>query len=252
MSLHENSNSSLYGFGVFTTVAVAGGEPFLWEKHWRRLKNDAVKIGLDISSFAEAEVRDALHNAIKVRGLTFGRARLTIIDGSAAELWPGEGDGKISLSILAAERRPVPESLRLTISPHRINTTSPLAGIKSCNYLEPFLSVKEAKSRGFDESIRLNERGEVASACMANVFWLKEEMLFTPSLRTGCLPGTTREYILEYLECKEVEAGIEAVREADEVFLSSAGLGVVQVNELDGRPLGMQHHGILGLIPRPA
>jgi branched-subunit amino acid aminotransferase/4-amino-4-deoxychorismate lyase len=37
MNLTQNSNAFLYGKGVFTTVAIFGGKPFLWEKHWRRL-----------------------------------------------------------------------------------------------------------------------------------------------------------------------------------------------------------------------
>lgn len=242
----------LYGSGVFTTAAFAGGEPLLWDKHWRRLMRDAAKLGIDVSEHDEASVYRALAEAIDRSGLTSGRARVTFADGSAADLWPGGGGGKTSLSILAAEPRPVPINLTLAISPHLVNRTSPLVGIKSCNYLEPILSLDEAKDRGFDEAIRLNERGEIASACMANLFWLNGEMLFTSSLQTGCLAGTTREHILENLECEEVEAGIDALQEADEIFLTSAGLGIVPAAAFEGRPLGKRQHEILDLFPLPA
>ena len=111
------------------------------------------------------------------------------------------------------------------------------------------LGYEEATKRGFHEAIRLNERGEIASACMANVFWKKGGKLYTPSLKTGCLPGTTREFILENIECEEVEAGIEALENADRIFLTSAGIGVVRVAEFDGRNLEISDHALSKLLP---
>jgi len=105
--------------------------------------------------------------------------------------------------------------------------------------------------RGFGEAAQLNERGQITTACMANIFWLKDEVLYTSALTTGCLPGTTREFVLENLECNEVEAGIGELKSADEIFLTSAGTGIVQVHEFDGRPLNREPHPITGLLARP-
>lgn len=242
------SNILLYGKGVFTTISFRDGEPFLWERHWKRLTANAAKIGIDISCHREAAVKDTVVKVIGDLTAGTGRVRLSFLDESAAELWGGEGGQGTSLSIVTGEMRLVPSDLKITVSPYLLNSTSPLAGIKSCNYLEPLMSLRGASDRGFHEAIRLNERGEVASACLANVFWLKGGRLFTPSLRTGCLAGTTREFVLENLECEEVEAGIEALREADEIFLTSAGIGIVQPAEFDGRKLRCEDHPIKGLL----
>jgi branched-subunit amino acid aminotransferase/4-amino-4-deoxychorismate lyase len=83
---------------------------------------------------------------------------------------------------------------------------------------------------------------------MANVFWLKDDKLFTPALTTGCLAGTTREYVLEKINCEEVEVAIDALSDADAIFLTSAGLGVVAVPEFDGRSLISTHHPITELF----
>lgn len=248
--MNTRSSSTLYGRGVFTTIAIFGGRPFLREKHWRRLTENAAKLGIDISEYDERSVADSLAKMIARNEVADGRARITFSDESPSELWSGKGEKKTTLSIITAERREIPENCKLTISPHRVNTTSPLVGIKSCNYLEHLLAKHEATKRGFDEAIRLNERGEVASACMANLFWLKDEKLFTPSLKTGCLAGTTREFVLENLECSEVENGIEAIHKADAIFLSSAGIGIVQVAEIDDKSIYAKHHQVLSLIPQ--
>ena len=45
---------------------------------------------------------------------------------------------------------------------------------------------------GIDEAITLNERGEIAAATMANIFWVKDGTVYTPALSTGAIAGITR------------------------------------------------------------
>ena len=244
------TSAVLYGKGVFTTVSIYDGKPFLWEKHWRRLVTSTSKLGIDLSEQSEIHSLNALRDTIATSGLTDGRARITFSFDSSSHIWSSENvETRTSLSIIVAERRPIPENFKLTISPHRINTTSPLVGIKSCNYLEHLLAYEEASKRGFHEAIRLNERGEISSVCMANVFWEKDGKLYTPSPKTGCLAGTTRGYVLENVECNEVETGIEELERADRIFLTSAGIGVVAVAEFIGRRLDTSQHPLSQMIP---
>jgi branched-chain amino acid aminotransferase len=243
------SSATLYGKGNFTTIAIYEDAPFLWDKHWRRLTENAARLGIDLSEYTEEKTRSALADLIEKNRVTNGRARITFFDESGGPIWSSSDAKKTSLLITTADFRPLPKHFRLTFSPYRINTTSPLAGAKSCNYLENLMAFDDAKSQGFDEAIRFNERGEIASAALANVFWLKGGKLYTPGLKTGCLPGTTREFILENLECREIDAGIGELQEANEIFLTSAGIGVVQVAEFEGRPLNGQPHNALKLLP---
>lgn len=250
--MNEYSSSFLYGRGIFSTISIIQRKPFLWEKHWRRLTENAEKLGIDLSEFDEACVVEKLTDTIEESPTLNGRARITFSDESPSKVWSGGNQKNTNISIITAHRRKRPDNFKLAVSPNRINTTSPLVGVKSCNYLEPILSLEEANTRGFHEALRLNEHGEVASACMANLFWLKGEKLFTPSLETGCLAGTTREFVLENLECDEVFTGIEAIQEADAIFLTSAGIGVVEVAEFDGKLMVESGHSIMFMLPQTA
>lgn len=229
------SSFELYGKGIFTTIAIRDGEPLHWEKHWRRLKENAAKLSIDIYQFSKESTLSNLRE--KLAGRSEGRARLSFLDSSPSSIWSSEAVGETRLQIIVGEHRNIPEHFKITISPHRVNTTSPLAGIKSCNYLEHLLAHEEAASRGFHEAVRINERGEITSGCMSNIFWRSEGKLFTPSLKTGCLAGTTREHILETFECEEVEAEIAELLTAEAIYLTSAGLGITAVNDLDGRKI---------------
>jgi branched-chain amino acid aminotransferase len=248
-SISAMSSASLYGRGVFTTVAISDGEPFLWKKHWLRLQDHAARLGIDLSQYEEETTKRALDIVVSANRLLSGRARITFFDDRPGSIWPNDSQGKERLLIATRDRRPVPDNFRIEMSSFRVSSVSKMAGIKSCNYLDNLLAYEEATRHGFHEAIRLNERGEVSSACMANVFWLEGEKLVTPSLTTGCLAGTTREFVLENLACQQVRAAADRVDDADAIFLTSAGLGVVRVSEFNKRKLGGANHPILELIP---
>ncbi len=243
------SSALLYGKGIFTTAAIHDRCPLLWDKHWSRLERSAERVGINISEHSEQSTSKALRDLISMNKVIDGRARLTFYDLRSSTRWPVKTDQRTALAIMTGETGPVPQGLRLSCSPFAVNSLSPLAGTKSCNYLENLMAIDEAKKRGYDEAIRLNQRGEVTGGCLANVFWLIGDMLFTPSLKTGCLPGTTREHVLESLECREVEAGIGDLRAADAIFLTSVCLGIVEVGEFENKKLEQLGHPLTALWP---
>jgi len=244
-------NYILYGKGVFTTVCISGGAGLFWDKHWKRLLSNAKKLDIDISQYSYQSVLDKLHKITITERIDTGRARISFLDSNPSRLWPSvESPGEVTKLLIEATDRLVRETdHKITTSSFPVNSRSPLVGVKSCNYLEPIMSLDEAKARGFHEAIRLNECGFVTSACMANVFWVKGGELFTPGLAMGCLAGTTRDFVFENIDCREVEVGIEALKDADAIFLTSAGIGVVQVAEFEGRRLEKVDHPILHLLP---
>ncbi len=231
------SSSALYGKGVFTTIAIFGSEPFLWEKHWHRLNSNAKTIGVDLSEFDENRVKDQLQKLVEKNSVIQGRCRITFFDESSSKIWSDDLGQQTSLLVQTADLVEFNEVFSLTFSGFPINSKSPLSGVKSCNYLDNLLALEDARSKEFDEAIRLNERGEIVSACMANIFWVKEEQLFTPNLETGCLAGTTRELILERFKVLEVSAKSSEINKSDEIFLTSAGIGLrpASINQIRGK-----------------
>ena len=221
------SSAALYGKGIFTTVAVHDSIPFQWEKHWQRLTDNAARISLNLAGFSEAGTYDLLREIIRKNNLQRARARLTFFDETNSAVWQKNPPPKTDLLIQTALFRAVAENFRLTVSPFRINTKSPLAGVKSCNYLENILAFEDARAKGFDEAIRLNEKDEIAAACLANIFWKKNDAIYTPSFETGCLEGTTRSFVMENFAVEERKAGLAELSEADEIYLTSAGIGIV-------------------------
>ncbi|HEX8456022.1 MAG TPA: aminotransferase class IV [Pyrinomonadaceae bacterium] len=235
------SSATLYGRGVFTTLAVHRGRPFLWPEHWLRLVSHAERCGVRTDRFDEESVGQALARLIKENEVTEGRARVTLLVRAVRGVWKTGGAGGVEtdLLIMTGDARRAPEEgLALTLSPYRLNTLSPLAGVKSVNYLEHVIAWEEAHARDFHEAVVLNEHGEIMGATMANIFWVTRGTIHTPALPTGALAGTTRARVLklaEELAFPVVEGAYDTshLGDADEIFLTSATHGVGLVTTYD-------------------
>jgi aminodeoxychorismate lyase len=237
------SSAMLYGRGVFTTVAIYSGKPFLWAQHWERMKDHAERLKIDCAGANQRNVGEALRKLVAVNQVKDGRARVILLARSGRDVWRAkkESTSKTDLLIMTSEAQKISAAgLSMAVSPYRYNTFSPLAGIKSLNYLDQVLAWEEAQAREFDEAVMLNERGEIVSATTANIFWVKEGTLHTPALSTGALAGVTRGAIIE-LAAKKFIPVIEGVyeladlTEAEEIFLTSASYGVAPVTTFDFR-----------------
>jgi branched-subunit amino acid aminotransferase/4-amino-4-deoxychorismate lyase len=156
-----------------------------------------------------------------------------------AGLWQVASGRESDVAIFVGARpRPSRDPLALTVSPYRINSGSPLAGVKTTAYVERLAALDEGRGRGFAEAVMLNERGEVAEATAANLFWVRRDELATPSLATGCLAGVMRRLVLEAasrLKIRVVEGSfpLSDLHDADELFLTNCGRGIVSAAELD-------------------
>jgi branched-subunit amino acid aminotransferase/4-amino-4-deoxychorismate lyase len=237
--LHAVTAATLYGRGVFTTVAVCRGRPFLWDAHWSRLLAHAERAGVECD-FGDNETALALGRLIEANGVGEGRARVHLLARASAGRWNfGGGEGRASdLLMMTADAWHHPEELALTVSPFRVNTCSPLVGVKALSNLERVLAWEEARARDFDEAVVVNERGEVVSATTANLFWVKQGTVHTPALQTGAVAGTTRARLIELagemaVPLSEGAHTLHEMAEAEEIFLTSSALGVAPVTSFD-------------------
>lgn len=237
------SSAMLYGRGVFTTLAIYNSQPFLWTKHWQRLTAHAKKLDIDYTGCNETNVGDALRKLISVNQVKEGRARVIMLARHGRDIWKTKVPGakKTDLLIMTGDpQKMAPAGLSLAVSPYRVNTFSPLSGIKSLNYLDHVLSWEEAQSRDFDEAVVLNERGEIVSATTANLFWAKNGTLHTPTMSTGALAGVTRDCVIDiankhFIPLLEGIYEMPDLTDADEIFLTSSSLGVAAVTTFDFR-----------------
>jgi len=250
------SSAMLYGRGVFTTLAIYNSKPFLWPQHWQRLTANAQKLDIDLSGCSQKSVGEAMRKLIAVNRVENGRARVIFLARSGRGSWNPKAPGtkRTDLLIMTGDVHKIPSGgMSLAVSPYRINTSSPLTGVKSLNYLDQILSREEARSRDFDEAVVLNERGEIVSATTANIFWAKNGTVHTSNMSTGIIPGITRECVIEiaakhYIPLVEGVYEMTDLTDADEICLTSSVVGVAPVTTFDFRRYAIETNSTLAII----
>jgi branched-subunit amino acid aminotransferase/4-amino-4-deoxychorismate lyase len=226
-----------YGWGIFTTLRAYEGRVFAFERHWERLLKHAEKARVPVLIDKDRAKR-AINDLIQANGLLNGRIRFTILKGFAGSWRTHQERESEVLIFTASEQAQKMRDMNLTISPYRLLSSNPLAGVKRTAMLENLLAYDEARSRKFDEAVMLNERGEIVSATAGNIFWVEGIELCTPSLGTGCIAGITRAFVLEIarrINIHVVEASFPLPRllDASEVFITSTARGITPVKSYD-------------------
>jgi branched-chain amino acid aminotransferase len=243
----------LYGDGVFDSLRVRHGKVFRLDDHVARLMLSARAVGLEPPG-GPATLRDAVIATARA----FGR------EDSYLRIIVSRGDGPLGINPARCPRARVvciageislygdekaAQGLDLLTSSMRRPSADVLdPRVKSLNYLNNVLATAEARGRGGDEALVLNQQGAVAEASAANVFVVHGKRCTTPPTTDGALDGIVRRSILELapalgLEPCERTLGRIDFLSADEAFLTGTGAGIVAVRSLDGRAIGRGKRG---------
>ena len=234
----------LYGYGLFETMRARSGRIFRLEQHLQRLRDSAEAIRLPLG---DRDLAAACYDTLRANNLLDARVRLAVSAG------PGEGSPDVptvprpTVLATASPYTPPPDGVylrghRAICSSIRQNSGSPLSRLKSANYLNNLLARDEARRAGADEALLLNERGVVSEGSTTNVFLVMDGSLVTPDVASGCLPGITRQAVIELAQGLGVDVSYrefqrEALLKADEAFLTNSILGVMPLTEVDGVPI---------------
>jgi branched-chain amino acid aminotransferase len=233
----------LAGWGVFSTLRVKGGVLFAWERHWARMMRDARLLSVAMPPDSAAIERSLLE-LIAANGRPNCTLRLVVVRNGGS-MWSGPlPDGRISDVIaLTADSKEWGDSVRLTVQPNGRFAAGEFAAAKILSWGANLVWAERAQKQGFDEVVLLNEHGRVAECTSANIFAISGNDVFTPPVSDGCLPGITREVLLQELRVPGVrilERGltIADLEAADEVCITSTTRDLLPVRELAGKVLG--------------
>jgi branched-chain amino acid aminotransferase len=243
----------LYGEGIYETLRTYNGQPFLFDRHMRRLRNSAAMLALPVP-LTDAEIDARFRETMRAAGLgdhpdREAYIRILVTRGIGELTYDPAATPTPSIVVIVKPNahpprdvfeRGVRVSLVGVVRNHP-STVNPL--IKSNSLLNNALGMQEALRRGGYEGVMRNYRGELAECTQSNLFIVKDGTALTPPLDAGLLPGITRAFLFEV----GVEAGIP-VREAvlrdddlfgaDEAFLTSTTRELVPIVQVDDKKIG--------------
>ena len=231
------------GDGVFETLTVRDEVPFALTRHLTRLKYSAERLGMRAPD--PKDVRRGIDAVMEAGDVN--RLRVTVASGPGPVGYV-RGDGPLSLVVVGSStvRLRVCHAVR---SPWTRNERSALAGVKSISYGENAVMAEYARSKGADEAILANSRGNLCEGTGTNIFVERDGEILTPPLASGCLAGITRGLALEWgagagLPVRVAAPGELTMSDLDDALANRAHIavtsttrGVQHLSSLDGHEL---------------
>ncbi len=231
-----NDRAFAYGDGLFETIIYDSGQIRFWPSHFRRLRAGMEALGLlPPEGFTVIALEEQMQQLLQANQLT-GTARLRLQAWRKPGGWYTPASGEMNYLITAQECSPPQLSAKHQVFFYEDVRlpASAISAYKTCNAL-PYVLAGIAKSRAnADDMILLDMGGHLSECIASNLFWWKEAIFYTPSLRAGCVAGVMREQLIQCIQeggrvVREGLFGKEALWDADSVFCCNvAGIQWIQ------------------------
>ena len=232
---------------TYDAVHVWRGSFFRLEDHLARFERSVAALRMDTGHGLEA-TKEILHECVRLSGLRDALVEMGCTRGTGP---PGSRDPREFTNRFFAFAVPFvwiakPEKqldgLHLVISTvRRIPPESVDPKVKNFHWGDLIRGLYDAYERGGETAVLVDEAGNVTEGPGFNVFMVKDGRVSTPA--RGILEGITRRTVIELcaeagIPLEETLVHADAVRGADEVFLSSTAGGILPVTTVDGKTMG--------------
>lgn len=246
-----------YATGVFEGLRSYNGKIFKLEAHTKRLLRSAKLIGLEVP-YPEAQLNTWQQEVITRNQLKEAYIRPFIFSG--------EGPMNLNMSehptqvLICAWPKPVLHAgktvsgIKLkTVSVHKLAINSTQIKAKAVgHYLNSALALQEAKAKGADEALLLDQKGFICEGSGQNLFFIREGKLYTPTTETA-LDGITRATVIELAEQLGLTVSIgdytlETLHTADEIFLTGTATEIIGAHTLNDLKVGKGNYPTTALL----
>jgi branched-chain amino acid aminotransferase len=246
----------LYGDGIFESFRSIGDMLYQFPQHFKRLLQSAQALCYPIT-FTEQELETILLELREKNNLNDAYYRITITRGKGQIGFQRAFENDLTLLVVGREFQGFESAYYnkgINLSLAQIRRNAPEAinpKIKSTSNLNSLLGKLEAKAAGAFEVIMLNNKDHICEGASSNIFWTKNQWVFTPDSSTGMLEGVTRSTIMRLCEEKmnlrviTGEFKLQDLKFADEVFITSTSLEVMPVVKVDDFTI---NQGLVGPI----
>ena len=242
--ISADSRALRYGDGIFETIKYKNNSLILADEHFNRLWKGMHLLKFDIPKlFTPEKISEEIQKTISKNKLTSARVRLGIFRGDGGlydaknnvpdfiiQTWPlAEGNGSLNTN-----------GLELCIYKDALKSCDAFCNIKHNNYLPYLMGALYAKENRCNDAIILNTHKRICDSTIANIFIIKDEIIYTPSLKEGCVAGVIRKFLIQNspqlnLEIKETDIDEEMLLSADEIFLTNSIYNLRWVSAIENK-----------------
>ena len=241
-NVHVLTHAMHYASAVFEGVRCYGGNVFALSEHSQRLIDSAKILGFDLP-WTRAEIDAAINETVAANGLTNAYVRPIAWRGSE-QMGVSAQRTKPHLAIACWEwgayfgPEALAKGLRLNIAPWRRPApyTAPTKSKAAGLYMICTISKHAAEDAGYNDALMLDWRGQVAEATGANIFFMADGVLHTPT--PDCfLDGITRRTVIKLARRRNIEVverpiWPEELERFEQAFLTGSAAEVTPLAEI--------------------
>jgi len=246
------THSLHYGTAIFEGVRFyqtsLGSAVFRWRDHSQRFFSSADVLSMHIP-YSKDELERAALNLIKKNELSEGYIRAIAFFGEGISLIRADLKVQVAIFLLPWPTPEVKEPVRLGLSrfiksdPRSIIHTAKIAG----HYVNSYLAATSIDQSKYGGTLMLDGEGNVAETSVANIFAVKDRIIFTPKIGS-ILPGLTRDTILQLarwlgISAQERVISLSELQQAEEVFITGTAVEVVPVSMIEEAGIGDGRRG---------
>ncbi len=217
----------LFGDGLFETCRFINQKIINFEAHLARIKIGLITLKLNADT---QNIETKCYNLIKKNNLQEGIIRISISRGIGSKGYLPTNETPNLLIIQTKELPSAPKNADLIVC----DITPPTFKFKSANALQYVLAKIFAEENNFLDAIMLDEKGYICETSSANIFWIKDKIIYTPNNNCNIVQGTIRKALLELKDLK-IKCGkfkISALKNADEVFITNSTLLILPIDKI--------------------
>lgn len=238
VSLSLHNRAFQYGDGLFETMRFQEGRILFLEDHLERLSAGLEVLQMKLpSDFSSYYLETAITQLVEANDLnTRARIRLQVWRKTGGLYTPSQRESEFYISAQPIIETPAEKKKVLFYKDIRLQY-SPLSSLKTCNAL-PYIMAGIAKTNaGVDDMILLDNQGHISECIASNIFWIKNGLVYTPSLLSGCIAGVMRKQIFRHARKSAIPIleGLfteSEILEADAVFCSNIA-GTQQIHQIE-------------------
>jgi len=240
--IQANNRGFRFGDGVFETMKFKKGKIIFLDEHLSRLWQGLKRFQFDLPKlFTPDYLESQILALIQKNKLSVARIRLTVFRGNG-----GLYDPENLHPNFIIESWNLPETngdlnengLQCILFKDALKSVDAYSNLKHNNYLPYLMGALQAKKMKCNDAIIFNANLNICDSTIANVFLIKENIIYTPALSEGCIAGIMREFVINELRknnCNVVEQTITEtdLANADEVFLTNSIYNMRWVSAID-------------------
>ena len=258
IQIKTHNRAFCYGDGLFETIVTGPSRFNLIDRHLDRLGAHMSHLRLLEPEIIKKNLNKWIDELARLNQIAGDiRSKLQVWRKSGGLYSPSSNAFEFLITVKESQQPIYVNGSEIGLSKQSVNHFSSISAFKSISSMNYVMAGIEKTEKNLDDIIILDHQGYLSETHTSNLFWTKDNVIYTPDLKTGCIDGVMRRFTIDFFKqtpgiiLKTVRAKQETLLNCDSIFSTNAS-GIKSFSQLENRdqPLHNPENLLSDLIKR--